>query len=72
MLRGRHGALLYLPNGLPVKLKADEKWERMGWFNPRNGEWSWENTPEQVNEETFLIPPSAGRGQDWVVLLKEE
>lgn len=72
MLRGRHGALLYLPNGLPVKLKADEKWKRMGWFNPRSGEWSWEKMPERVNEGVFLVPPSAGRGQDWVALFKEE
>jgi hypothetical protein len=38
------------------------------WYNPRNGEEHIQSVDSQ--ELIKVIPPTAGRGQDWVLIIK--
>lgn len=69
--RGREYAFVYTPNGLPVEVtmgKIAGSRAAASWFDPRTGEFR--EIGEYPNSGTaFFRPPSAGRGNDWVLVL---
>lgn len=69
--RGEHYAFIYTPQGLPIRAYLDKLSKdrpiRASWFDPRTG-------AEQVfgifaPRETLFVPPSMGKGCDWVLVL---
>ena len=69
--RGRSYAFLYSPNGLNIKVnmgRISGKEVTASWVNPRTGETL--NLGEFANTGVIsFMPPSAGRGCDWVLVL---
>lgn len=69
--RGERYAMVYYPNGIRGRvqlgvLPGDKL--AASWFNPRTGEFT--SIGEVPNEgERVFAPPSAGRGNDWVLVL---
>lgn len=68
-LRGEGYLWIYTPKGREIVLNlahVEEGYRFAGWFNPRNGFIQ----PIEVMEGSFrFVPPSSGRGEDWVLLL---
>lgn len=69
--RGNDYAFLYSPNGVPFKAvlgKIAGARVKASWYDPRTGEYSAAGEYENGGERTF-VPPSSGRGGDWVLVL---
>lgn len=71
--KGKNYAFIYTPNGLDIKvnmrvLKANIT---AGWFNPRNGIYTFARTEatEKSEDTAIFTPPSSGRNNDWVLML---
>jgi hypothetical protein len=64
-------AMIYSPNGLKFKLVMG-KFKRVqvesSWFDPRTGKMISIGELDN-NEERSFIPPSSGRGNDWILVL---
>lgn len=71
--RGPGYAMVYLPNGAPANVATGILGRaelRASWYNPRTGELTEQGLVR--NEGTLrFTPPTAGRGEDWVLLLDE-
>jgi hypothetical protein len=68
--RGGKYAFAYTPLGLPIRAYLDKlggKAVRASWFDPRTGETKPFAILPPV--ETLLVPPSQGKGNDWVAVL---
>jgi len=69
--RGEAYAFVYIPNGLAANVvlgKVAGTRVNASWFDPRTG--SWIDAGERANEgAATYVPPSAGRGNDWVLVL---
>lgn len=68
--RGEKYAFIYSPFGLPVRAYLDRlggSAVKASWFNPRTGECQ----PFAIlpAAEAVLVPPSSGKGNDWVAVL---
>lgn len=68
--KGKNYIMVYSPNGVPFEFTKDmdnNEVKSLRWFNPRNGEIIIQ---EEISwESDKMIPPSAGRGQDWVLIV---
>ncbi|QHW32838.1 DUF4038 domain-containing protein [Paenibacillus rhizovicinus] len=69
--KGERHAFVYSPNGLALqvamgRIAGDEA--AASWFNPRTGEFTAIGNYPNKGETKFL-PPLAGRGNDWVLVL---
>lgn len=68
--RGEKYAFAYSPYGLPVRVYLDRLCDtpvKVSWFNPRNGECeAFDILPP---EECLVVPPSSGKGNDWVLIM---
>ncbi len=69
--RGEDYAFIYTPQGLPIRAFLDkldgQRPIRASWFDPRTGK-------EEIfgvfaPRETLFVPPSRGKGCDWVLIL---
>ena len=72
-LRGPCYVYVYTPNGLPIRVLMERlPGERTSafWFDPRTGKSADIGMVDNTGSHTF-IPPSAGRGDDWVLLLEK-
>ena len=71
--RGKDYAYVYTPLGLPITVKLDgfEGAQRLraGWFDPRTGETSVFGILPARDSST-LVPPTQGKGCDWVLVLE--
>ena len=69
--RGDGYILVYSPNGVPFEIKEEINLtgiKGLHWFNPRNGEVQKASVAEWTGNK--FIPLTAGRGQDWVLLVQ--
>ncbi len=69
--RGQSYAMIYCPNGLAVKVamgKIDGGEVEASWYDPRLGSFQSAGLFPNEGQNTFL-PPTAGRGNDWVLTL---
>ncbi|MBP1976278.1 glycoside hydrolase family 140 protein [Cohnella thailandensis] len=67
------GALVYCPNGLFAEIdlgRLEAAAVEASWFDPRSGEYTQAGTCEGEGVRRFDAP-SSGRGNDWVLRLKE-
>lgn len=68
--RGEKYAYIYSPLGLPIRACLDKLTDRSlraSWFDPRTGsETLFALVPPR---ETLFVPPTSGKGQDWVLVL---
>lgn len=73
-LRGKGFALIYFPNGETATLdlyKVSKKEElALSWMNPRTGEITGKGSVERTIPQE-IVPPSSGRGNDWVLICTE-
>ncbi len=72
--RGKDYGYVYDPLGLAVTVRAEEfgdaAWLRAKWFDPRTGrETTFAVLP--TDGPTTLVPPTQGKGCDWVLILEE-
>ncbi|WP_435171365.1 glycoside hydrolase family 140 protein [Paenibacillus glycanilyticus] len=71
--RGNTFALYYSPNGLSIHARLGRlsgQTLSASWYNPRSGEFT--NAGILSNEGTRrFMPPSSGRGEDWILVLAE-
>ena len=68
--RGEAYAFAYSPFGLPIRVYLDRlacSPVKVSWFNPRNGEC--EVFGILPPEESVVVPPSSGKGNDWVLIM---
>lgn len=70
--RGADYGLIYSPSGLKIKvnmgiLQGDSV--EAQWYDPRTGEYVYIDRYENKGVLDFL-PPSSGRGHDWVLVIK--
>ncbi len=69
--KGEKYAFLYSPNGLRISVNTGripgEK-VKASWYNPRNGEFTEIGICENRGLQEF-IPPSSGKGEDWVLVM---
>ena len=65
--KGNGYIMIYIPNGVPIELVSTVTLKEYHWFNPRNGETLKESG--NIGKLGKFVPPSAGRGQDWVLVL---
>ena len=68
--KGKDYVLVYSPNGVPFEFVDSMGMlvtKDLRWFNPRSGEEiiQRDNNCEAVR----LIPPTSGRGQDWILIV---
>jgi hypothetical protein len=71
--RGRDYIYIYSATGNPFTVimgKIEGKMLNVHWFNPRNGAVTNEQQVENSGNKIFN-PPSAGYGQDWVLILDD-
>ena len=71
--RGKAYAFLYLPNGLPVKVKMgviSGETVIATWYDPRQGISHRIGELPNAGISEF-VPPSSGRGNDWVLILDD-
>ena len=71
VLAGPDYAMAYIAQGVPATLCADKLpfgAFRVTWVNPRTGEHTAAGEGNAQDELRF-VPPTGGRGQDWVLLL---
>jgi hypothetical protein len=69
--RGDTYAYIYSPLGLPVRSRLEflgGKAIRAAWFDPRSGEEKPAHAVVPPLDSCF-VPPSSGKGQDWVLIL---
>lgn len=69
--RGKRHAFLYSPNGLALRVamgRIEGELASASWFDPRSGEYTAIGVIANEGEATF-VPPLAGRGNDWVLVL---
>ncbi|NBC72351.1 DUF4038 domain-containing protein [Paenibacillus sacheonensis] len=69
--KGERHAFLYTPNGLALQVAMGRiagSEVTASWFDPRTGETTAIGTFPNEGETAFL-PPIAGRGNDWVLVL---
>lgn len=68
--RGESYAYFYSPLGLPIRAYLDKLGGsilKASWFDPRTGkEEAFAILPPK---ETLFVPPSSGKGQDWVLIV---
>jgi len=73
-LRGAGFAFVYFPNGESATLdmrRVSRKDElKLLWMNPRTGEITEKGMVDRQTSQQ-IIPPSSGRGNDWVLIIKE-
>jgi len=72
VLKGDGFLLAYTAQGLPIELVPNAlSGDRASvhWFNPRTGNEHMADDTETQHQLTFR-PPTGGRGQDWVLILK--
>ncbi|MBM7563956.1 putative collagen-binding domain-containing protein [Paenibacillus sacheonensis] len=70
--RGGGYALLYTPNGIPfeaVPERLEAPVVAASCFDPLSGGWAEAGTYVRGGIHRF-VPPSSGRGEDWVLLLE--
>lgn len=63
--------MAYIAQGVPAALCGEQmpfRAFRITWINPRNGERTQAGEGKAEGEVIF-VPPTGGRGQDWVLLL---
>lgn len=70
----------YSPYGLPVSLDRQGTEKTLdasssaslstSWANPKNGAWTEGTPPRETAGEWTFVPPSSGRGEDWVLVLR--
>jgi hypothetical protein len=71
--RGNDYAFVYAANGKPFTVnlgKIAGNQLNAHWFNPRNGETKFLEKLDNKGKKKFT-PPSAGYGQDWVLILDD-
>ena len=71
--RGEGYAFIYIPTGWPVEIFPDKvgaKNLNAYWFNPRTGDSKLIESIPGKGKHSF-IPPSSGRGNDWVLVLDD-
>jgi len=72
--RGSGYAMLYSPNGVGFKAvmgKIGGARVAASWFDPRSGQYT--RIGEFPNEgEVSFLPPTSGRGEDWILVLDSE
>lgn len=69
--RGEGYAYIYSPQGLPLTVQMGVLpggAALVSWFNPRTGQESLQTVVPNRGKSTF-VPPTGGRGQDWVLVL---
>lgn len=70
----RPGMLVaYSPLGLPIRVRLSLVGEgtlKIHWYDPRTGETTLEGVCPCRGEGTF-VPPSRGKGRDWVLVLEQ-
>ena len=70
-LRGEGFAWIYFPNGEKGQINfnkaGDVQRMKLSWLNPRTGEWS-DAAPVGTSGIQTIIPPSSGRGNDWLLI----
>jgi hypothetical protein len=71
---GKGYGYVYSPLGLPFTVHLDvlqpARRLRAAWFDPRSGE-SHVFAVLSARGDTTLVPPTQGKGQDWVLILEE-
>jgi len=72
VLKGVDWLLAYSAQGVAFDLCLDGAWEKAAgcWFNPRSGR-TGESFPVRGGCAVCFTPPSAGRGSDWVLILRK-
>ncbi len=73
-IRGDDYAFIYSPSGLNIKVnmgKITGDSVAAQWYDPRTGEYSFIGIYENQGTVDFL-PPTAGRGEDWVLVLTDK
>lgn len=71
VLKGKGWLIAYSAQGLGFELALDDAWEgaQVCWFNPRTGALS-EGKRLSAGRITAFTPPTAGRSQDWALLIR--
>ncbi len=73
--RGKKFAFVYFPNGETVTLNLQPLENsnplKLHWMNPRTGELNPYTNPEFKGGYTNVIPPSSGRGNDWILVVEQ-
>ncbi|MDD2415191.1 MAG: putative collagen-binding domain-containing protein [Parabacteroides sp.] len=68
-------AFVYFPNGETVTLNLQPLENsnplKLHWMNPRTGELNPYTNPEFKGGYTNVIPPSSGRGNDWILVVEQ-
>lgn len=71
--KGENYAYIYSPLGTPftvdLTLFAGGKCVRASWFDPRTGEETVFGIC-RAEEKTLVVPPSSGKGKDWILVLE--
>lgn len=70
--KGDGYAYIYTPYGLSIEANLNSlEWKgvKLSWYNPRTGEEVLENI--LPTKKCLLVPPSSGKGQDWIAVLTE-
>jgi hypothetical protein len=68
--RGNNYAFFYTPLGLPIYTDLTSFGNvnfKASWFNPRNGEER--SFAFVTSKEKLFVPPSSGKGNDWILIL---
>lgn len=70
-IRGQGHVFVYSPCGIPFSVRLgvlSGAKLKVAWFDPRTGETHAQG--EILNkEQARFVPPSSGRGDDWVLVL---
>lgn len=69
--RGERYAMIYIPCGLAAQIdvgRLEYSEIRIAWYSPRDGSWLEAGRTTNQGIQTFS-PPTAGRGEDWVLVL---
>ncbi len=72
VLKSERVLLAYISQGQEIRLKADQLPKgplTFSWFDPRTGCYS-EKTQARPGDLLSLLPPSGGRGNDWVLVIE--
>lgn len=72
--RGSDYAFIYSPNGLAIKInmgRISGDNVKASWYDPRRGKYKSIGQYDNSGVLEF-IPPSSGRGEDWVLVLDNE
>lgn len=70
--RGKDYALVYLPNGNPVEVALDKipgaTQLSLQWYDPRNGTYTQIDI-RRAKGTYRAVPPTSGRGNDWILVM---